>query len=619
MDAFSGKSLLEGARVLNGWDYGIIVFYGILTASIGLICRRLNKNPSDYFRGGGNMLWWVGAVSAMATGISTWTFTGGAAKSYLDGFVYPLASLLGLIPALLVLWFVAPRFRRMRVITAMEAVFRRFGLGTEQFYTWFTLPMGLFWGGVGLNTLGVFMAAIFQMDLATTIVIVGAMVTFLAVLGGQWAVSFFAVVQGVILLLVTVLVTVFSVWRPEIGGLTNLAHALPKRHLDFGANASLLLVWIWIGWQIIFGAIGQMDLRNCGKFVRVKDDLSTRKMVLMMTLPSLVILLPLLIQLPSMCAAVLYPNLSAVFPQLKSPEEGAWLAMAMTVLPQGLLGLMVCAMFGAAADSADAALNSNAGFFVRNVYARYINPQASDKRQIVIGKLTTALFGVITVGLAIMVNSLRTLNLFDLFQVLNAMLLPPMIVPMVLGLVMRRTPDWSGWSTVVAGLVAAVIAQEAYSTNLAGNLLGLHRELNLREVVDSRFLFVSAATWGASTIWFLGTSLFWRQASRAHRERIEVLFCDLARPVDHMGEGGENQDAMQYRIIGILSFIMGSFLLLCMLIPNPLYGRVCFLIIGGVLSGMGFLLLRSWRRQQTRDRDAETKAAPANPAVLQNP
>lgn len=601
MDTLSERTLLDGMRVLNGWDYGIIVFYTVLISSIGFICRRLNKNPSDYFRGGGNMLWWVGAVSAMATGISTWTFTGGAAKCYLDGLVYPLCSVLGGIPSIFVLWYVAPRFRRLRVITSMEAVFRRFGLGTEQFYTWFTLPMGLFWGGIGLNTLGVFMSSIFQMDLGITIVVVGFLVTGLAVLGGQWAVSFFAVVQGIILLLVTLLVAYFSVNRPEIGGVTNIVHALPKRHLSFGTDASLMLVWIWIGWQILFGTIGQLDIRSCGKFVRVKDDSSARKMVLMMCLPGLIILLPILMQIPSFCAAVVYPDLGAVFPQLKSPEEGAWLAMAMTVLPQGLMGLMVCTMFGAAADSTDAALNSNAGFFVRNVYARYINPDASDKRQIFIGKIVTGAFGLLTVGIAVLVNSFRTLNLFDLFQILNAILLPPMIVPMVLGLVLKRTPDWSGWSTVLVGLVAAMVAQGAFSMELVRDLLGLDRVLSHREVIDSRFLYVSAITWGVSCAWFVSTAFFWKQAAPASRERIDGLFQDLKRPVDHLGEGGENQDAMQYKIIGVLSLVMGSFLLLCVLIPNPLYGRVSFAIIGGVLAGIGLLLIRSFHRQKELD------------------
>jgi len=583
-------------RTLSAWDYGVIVFYLAFVCSIGFICRRLSKGPSDYFRGGGNMLWWVGGMSALATGISTWSFTGGAAKCYKDGFVYPLTGILCVIPGMLVGLRVAPMFRRLRVITAMEAVFRRFGLGTEQFYTWFSLPMGLFWGGIGLNTLGVFMSSVFHVNLAWTIVAVGAIVTLLATLGGQWAVSFGAFVQGLLLFLVMVVVTVFSVNLPEIGGVRNLLHVLPARHLHFDTEASGALVWCWIWWNIIFAGIGAMDIRNCGKFVRVKDERNARKMVLMNSLPGIVLLLPLLMHLPAMCAAVLYPDMHKVLPQLKNPEEGAWLVMAFRVLPQGLLGLMVCAMFSAAADSADAALNSNAGFFVRNVYARYIRPDASGRRQMLVGKITTACFGVIAIGTGLLVNSLRSLNLFDLFQVLNAMLMPPMIVPMVLGLFVKRTPAWSGWSTVLVGLVAGVAAKSAFSIAWVQHLLGLTRALNSREIVDSQFLLLSAVTWSVSALWFLGTIPFWRTSPAKHHDRVETFFADLNRPVNHLAEGGENQDAMQYRIIGALCLILGGFLVVCMAIPNPLSGRLTFLFIGSALGGLGLQLWRLYRR-----------------------
>ena len=580
---------------LGMWDYTIIAFFAFLMVGLGVICRKLNKNPSDYFRGGGNMLWWVGGISALSTSISAWSFTGAAAKSYQDGFLYPVTVIAGALPAMLVMWYLAPRFKRLRVITAMEGVFRRFGMGTEQFYTWFTLPMGLFWGGIGLNTIGVFMAGAFRMDVPTTVIVFGLLLTFVAVLGGQWALSFFAVVQGILLLLVVITVAILSLLRPEIGGLMNLPTVLPPRHLNFAFESSCSLVTVWFIYQVLFGVLGQMDLRNSGKFVRVKDDVSAKRMVLVMFIPVLC-LLPIFMQLPAICAAVVYPNIAGVFPQLKSPEEGAWLAMALTVLPQGLIGLMVAMIFGATADSTDAALNSNAGFFTRNVYLRYIRPQASEKNQVFTGKIITGIFGLITIGVALAVNSLRDLNLFDLFQVLNAMLLPPMVVPMVLGLFIKRTPDWSGWSTVVAGLTVGVIANAVYSVEGVQSVLGLERVLSMREMVESKYIFISTLTWGISSLWFIGTRLFWSKALPVQRERIELLFQDLVRPVNHLAEGGENQDSMQYRIVGGLFTLTGGLLVLGALIPNPIYGRVIFLVIGGILMLMGWAFLRLSKR-----------------------
>jgi len=66
--------------------------------------------------------------------------------------------------------------------------------------------------------------------------------------------------------------------------------------------------------------------------------------------------------------------------------------------------------------------------------------------------------------------------------------------------------------------------------------------------------------------------------------------------VNHLAEGGENQDAMQYRIIGALCLILGGFLVVCMAIPNPLSGRLTFLFIGSALGGLGLQLWRLYRR-----------------------
>jgi len=579
-------------RGLNGWDFAVILFYIALIVGAGLMCRRLNRNPSDYFRGGGNMLWWIGGVSALTTAVSTWSFTGGAAKCYTSGFLYPLAQMLMLVALLMVMWYFAPRARRLRVITAMEAVFRRFGIGTEQFYTWFALPMGIFWGGVALNTLGVFMSGVFQLPLVWTIVGSGLLVTFLAVTGGQWALSFVSVIQAVIMFFVAIMVACFSVSRPEIGGIANLPSVLPARHLHFTLDTSPALVWLWLVWQVFTYVVMQLDVRMSVKFVRVKDDSSARKMVLMHIVPQVILLLPVVMQLPSVCAAVLFPDLKSVFPYLKNPEEGAWLAMAIAVLPQGLIGLMVCTLFGASSQMLDLTLNSNAGFFVRNVYARYINPTASDKRQVVVGKIATGIFGIAAVLVGLAVNALRSLDLFDLFQILNALLLIPMVVPMALGLFIKRTPNWSGWSTVLIGVAAAVACNALYTPDLARRLLGSARALNLHEINDSQFIFVSVISFVVGSLWFCGTRLFWRQAPLEHRERIESLFSDMARPVDHLAEGGENQDTMQYRIVGQLSLAMGGFLLLCAAIPNPWSGRMCFVIIGGILLALSYAFFR---------------------------
>ena len=369
----------------------------------------------------------------------------------------------------------------------------------------------------------------------------------------------------------------------------HLLQALPERHLQFDLEARAGLLWLWVGWSIFGAILTPMDLRASGNFVRVKDEHHARRMVLLLTLPGVVLLMPLLLQVPALCAAVVFPDLAVHFPHLKNPEEAAWVAMSFKVLPQGLMGVMVCGMFSAAITTLDAGLNSNAGFFVRNVYIRYLRTKASDKEQLLAGKCATLTFGGLMILIGLAVNALRTMNLFDFFQIFNALVGPALGVPMILGLFIRRTPQWSGWSTVLVGSLSAIAAKELYAAEWVQALVG-GPALTPREIIDSQAVFIGAVNLGVSTAWFLFTMRFFPRSTPEHRARVDALFLDFARPVNHAAEGGVDQDAMQYRVVGMLCLVFGAFLLAGVLIPNPLRGRLAFVFIGGMLGGVGILL-----------------------------
>jgi len=101
-------------------------------------------------------------TSAWIAGFSAWTFTGAAGRVYETGLIVLCLYYSNLIGLLIVFFFTCQRFGAMRVVTWMEAVRMRFGAASEQFYTWVKVPLVLFFGGVGLNAIGVFMSAVFD-------------------------------------------------------------------------------------------------------------------------------------------------------------------------------------------------------------------------------------------------------------------------------------------------------------------------------------------------------------------------------------------------------------------------------------------------------------------------
>src|ERR1051325_5158846 len=171
--------------MITKYDYVIIGFYLIFLATIGVVFRRMSKNTSDYFRAGGAMPWWLTGASAWIFSYSAWTFTGAAAKVYETGWLVLWGYYSTVIALCLALAFTAVRFRRLRVITWMEAVRLRYGAFNEQFYTWIKLPVQLLFAAVGLNSLGVFISAVFNVPMNTTLVVLGVVVTLVAFAGGS--------------------------------------------------------------------------------------------------------------------------------------------------------------------------------------------------------------------------------------------------------------------------------------------------------------------------------------------------------------------------------------------------------------------------------------------------
>src|SRR6185369_9225186 len=85
----AGKQLM-----LSRYDQIVIAFYFVFMTVLSWVMKRFIRNTSDYFRAGGEMLWWMAGSGAFMVSFSAVTFTGMAGKSYTDGPV-PLIIFIG--------------------------------------------------------------------------------------------------------------------------------------------------------------------------------------------------------------------------------------------------------------------------------------------------------------------------------------------------------------------------------------------------------------------------------------------------------------------------------------------------------------------------------------------
>src|SRR5688572_7142289 len=219
--------MLSGS--ISFYDQAVIVFYFIFMLGMGWLASRFIKTSSDYFRGGGQMLWWLVGSSAFMTQFSAWTFTGAASKAYSEGWPILIVFFGNALGFLFNYLYFAARSRQMRVVTAIEAVRIRFGPANEQIFTWIQIPLQIIYAGIWLNGLCVFVSAAFGFDLQTTILVTGLVFLAMTIIGGSWAAVAGDFIQVLILMPVTIVAAFFALHK--VGGIGAFVEKLPPAHL----------------------------------------------------------------------------------------------------------------------------------------------------------------------------------------------------------------------------------------------------------------------------------------------------------------------------------------------------------------------------------------------------
>lgn len=580
---------------MTPYDHLVIGFYFVFMLGMGWFVTRFVRNPSDYFRGGGQMLWWLVGASVFMTQFSAWTFTGAASMAYTEGWPVILLFFANALGFFFNWLYFGARSRQMRVITAIEAVRIRFSAANEQIFTWLQIPLGTLYAGIWLNGLCVFLTAAFGFDLELTILITGLVVVAMTIFAGSWAAVAGDFIQVLILLPVTV-VAAFLALR-AVGGPAAFVERLPEGHLDVGRLLDSKLLLLWAVAVAIKQYISANNLLDSSRYLCVKDGHHARRAALLGA--ALFIVGPVIWFIPPMAARIVSPDLGTVFPGLRNPAEGAFLAICLQTMPAGMLGLLLSGIFAATMSSMDSGLNRNVGIFVKSFYQPVLRRGASDRELVRAGQITTAVMGLLVILAALNFSRLQDLGLFDLMQQFGTLVAVPYTIPLVLCLFIKRTPPWSGWTTMAASFAGSLVALYVFdvawleATFATGPLSPAER--NYWTVASGLFLNVSAGC-----AWFFASRRFWDSSPPEYRARVEAFFVTMRTPIDFEREIGPDSDRQQGGALGLLCLCYGTFICLLAFIPNPVGGRLGFLFCGGVVLAVGWALRRTGRPRVPR-------------------
>ena len=446
-------------QTVNVTDYVVIGLYAMLMVLVGLYVMRFNRTAAEYFRGGSRIPWLVAGLSCFMSGFSAWTFTGAAGVAYRAG-VAATGLYIGNALSFLLGYFVfAARWRRTRITTVMEYLSGRFNRTTHQTFSWTTIVFQVFTSASTLYGLSLFVSSACGFPVTWTIVGAGAIIIFYCVLGGLWAVVVTDFLQASVLMPFCLVLVIASLAR--VGGVTGLVHSLPPEMKTLHVSGEF--GWFYLLSWTIMVSFGYNTSAMAQRYFSVDNERSARKVALLCC--GLFFAGAFLWFIPPMAMRVVYPDLHAIWPALANPSEASYAVASLTLLPHGLIGVMLAAMFSATMANLSAQFNLKSAILTKDVYQALLRTSAQDRELLVVGWITTFLVGgATTVMAAIMAASGK--SIFQIMLTFNTLISLAYGPPALLGLVVRRTPPWSGLASFTVGLVLGMLGAFVYHWSL---------------------------------------------------------------------------------------------------------------------------------------------------------
>ncbi|WP_086981043.1 sodium:solute symporter family transporter [Vibrio aphrogenes] len=585
-------------------DIYIVLGYFIFLIVVGWMFRSATTSTSEYFRGGGKMLWWMVGSTAFLQALSAMTFTGVMGKALDVGLsiaVIFFANALGYFCNYL---FFAAKSRQMRVISPIEGIRMRFGRVSEQVVTWATVPSSVLQASLWLNALAIFASAVFNIPIETTIIAAGGVVLFMSLVGGSWAVVASDFIQMIIITVVTFIATIVAIYKA--GGVTPILESgLPQQgFVGDGYNYA----YLFVGWFIcifIKQFFSTNNMIDSYRYIAAKDTRNARKAAILAC--CLMAIGPFIWFLPAWYVGGHYPDMSTWGLDVlgKDISNATYFVFVRNEMPIGMVGLMMSAMFAATMSSMDSALNRNAGIFIKNVYEPYFAKDKSDASILFASKIATIVFGLMIIVAGLFMSKLKDFGLFDALMMVSTLVAFPVLIPSLLCFFIKKTPDWSCWATIaVGGCVSAVIATT--TPEMLQNLFNLAEPLTRREFAELKSVTLGVVCHIVITGgFFVLTQLFYKAPSAKRQSEIDAFFNNVSTPVVvHEGKDSYEADRQQYKLLGRVLAATSAALLLLIFLPNPMWGRGLFVLMSLMVGFIAWLLLRAGKMK-----DDQLKAA----------
>jgi Na+/proline symporter len=414
-------------------DWSIIFVFFIITLLIGLwSSRTAGENPDEFFLSGRNMPWWLLGISMVATTFSADTpnlvtdivRTNGVAGNWVWWAF--------LLTGMLTVFVYARLWRKSGVLTDLEFYEIRYSGKEAAFLRGFrAIYLGVFFNVMIMAT--VCLAAIkiggiiLGLSPLNTLLISSTITVIYSMLGGFKGVVYTDFFQFILAMSVTIWSAYYFIGLPEIESLNNLlthSNVVGKLDLIPDINDREVFITIFVlplavqWWSVWYpGAEPGGGGYIAQRMLSAKDENNAIWATLLFNFAHYAIR-PWPWIIIALASLIIFPDLASIkeaFPGIDEKylkNDLAYPAM-MTLLPKGVIGLMVASLVAAFMSTISSHLNWGSSYIVHDFYSRFINSNSTDSKKVFIGRASTLVLMILSACFALVLN-----NALQAFQIL---------------------------------------------------------------------------------------------------------------------------------------------------------------------------------------------------------
>ena len=467
----------------------IVIFLASIAAvlGIGLWAGRKEETAADFFLAGRTVPWWGVAGSVFGTNVSAEHLVGMLGIGYSIGFAQAHFEFLAIAGLLLLAFLFLPLYRSMGLFTLSEYLAKRYDNRSSALYSGFNIltivivrmALGFYIGARALSYL--LDGTALQISYTAGIAIFALVTATYTIVGGLKAVIWTDVMQSVLLLLAGIFVAVLVFGHPEVGGLGGLLakdSALPaaeqKFHLYLPTDhPQLPWTGVFSGLLIIHIFYWSTNQFIAQRALAAKSDFDARMGLL--AAGFLKLLIPFVSIATGVAAGLLFDSSLArgEISALPLPDDAFPLLVQMIVpAGYGLVGIITAGLIGAILSSIDSMMNSGATLLTFDFYRKYVDPDAPERKLILVGRLCIVGFVLIAACIAAVIYTEDAAdNFFLKVPAQMGHVVPGIAVAFLGGMLWRRaSAAGSFWALLVSPLFSFAI-QWLYGLWAAGSVL----------------------------------------------------------------------------------------------------------------------------------------------------